>query len=110
MSESEGVYIGILLVSALLCGWIGKLVGGTKGQGEIGAILGFFLGPLGILIAVFLPVANKAPVRQRVVKDCRLPPVNPPKWDAVEAWESEQREKKVLPVPEHLRGKKLDEE
>lgn len=110
MSESEGVYIGILFVSAVLCAWIGYRVGATRGQGELGGILGFVFGPLGILIAVFLPPVSKLPVRKKAVKDCRLPPVNPAQWDPVEDWESRQQAKKVLPVPEHLRGKKPADE
>jgi hypothetical protein len=40
---------------SLLFGIIGWFVGGTKGHGCLGAILGLVLGPIGLIITLVIP-------------------------------------------------------
>ena len=51
------------LMSALLCGIIGYVVGTQKGNGGLGFVLGFFLLAIGILVAVLLQ-DNRPPRRK----------------------------------------------
>ena len=50
-------------------GVIGGLVGGTRGRPNAGVVLGLFLGPLGWLLAMFLPGPLVAP-RQKIKIQC----------------------------------------
>jgi hypothetical protein len=45
------------LVWALVCGGLGYACGAGRGRGGAGFMLGIFLGPLGWLLALFLPAA-----------------------------------------------------
>lgn len=47
-----------LLVFWFICGIAGYMIGGSKGQGVLGFVLGFLLGPIGLLIA-FLSAGNR---------------------------------------------------
>lgn len=51
----------ILIVLWLICGIIAAAIGDNKGHGCLGAILGFVLGPIGILITYVLPNDNIPP-------------------------------------------------
>jgi hypothetical protein len=101
-------FLLFVLIGALVCGFIGYAVGDTRQQGGLGFVLGFLLGPLGILVAVLLP-RKELPQRQRwqekQARKYRAAPV----MDEVEAWEARQRAKEPLPVPPHLKGRTLDE-
>lgn len=55
---SEELIFGLLAVGAVF-GVIGALVAGTKGNGGAGFLLGFLLGPIGILIAMLIPASEK---------------------------------------------------
>lgn len=59
-------------------GTLGALIGQGKGRRKEGALLGIFLGPLGLLLAVFYEPAP--PVYLKRIK--RLPAPDPEvKWD-----------------------------
>jgi hypothetical protein len=117
---------------------IGYLIGKGKGRGADGAVWGMLLGPIGWMVIALGPDTRRkcplcaGPLPDAKVTRCRhcgqeiapragsalatrqrmLPPVHPPEWDEVSAWEEQQRQKaprSPLPVPEHLRGRKLDE-
>lgn len=45
----------IILVDALLCGWLGGWLGSHRGRTGLGFVLGFLLGPIGCIIAALLP-------------------------------------------------------
>lgn len=45
----------IFLIIWIVCGILGAVIGSNKGVGCLGAILGFVLGPLGLLIVVVTP-------------------------------------------------------
>jgi hypothetical protein len=90
--------------SWLLCAWLGKVVGGMRGQAELGLLLGLLLGPLGVLVAVVLPESRggggpAAGKREHVARR-----------DPMAEWEAAERAKTPLPVPEHLRGKRVEDE
>ena len=51
-----GVIIFIYLSMGIICAIIGKVVGSKKGRGDAGLVLGFLLGPIGIVIALLLPI------------------------------------------------------
>lgn len=60
MSASRGgEWIGLLVI-ALICGIIGGLIGSTKGRTTAGFWWSFFLGIIGIVIALFLKPADKS--------------------------------------------------
>lgn len=95
-----------MLFGCFFCGILGGIIGDGRGRGSAGFLCGFMLGPLGVVIALLLPkeqvrAAVSAPVQKRRVA------VVP---DQVELWEAAERNKKVLPVPPHLRGRRVDEE
>ncbi len=49
------------IVVAIVCGLFGGVIGRQKGQGSLGFWLGFFLGPIGVLVAVLLPTMSSSP-------------------------------------------------
>lgn len=56
-----GPVIAVVLVVAVVCGFIGAAIGEPKRQGAMGFLLGFLFGPLGLLIvAVMQPNAVPA--------------------------------------------------
>jgi hypothetical protein len=50
----------VIIVSIMLSGYIGALIGQRRGRGMTGALLSIVLGPLGWLIVIIMPDANKA--------------------------------------------------
>lgn len=48
-------------IAAVGCGVLGYFVGNLRGQAMMGGVLGFLLGPLGVLIAALLPEAYEEP-------------------------------------------------
>jgi len=55
------IFIGLWI----LCGIIGSMIGSKKGQGCLGFVLGFLLGPIGIIIEI----VNKGD--RRICPHCR---------------------------------------
>jgi uncharacterized membrane protein YeaQ/YmgE (transglycosylase-associated protein family) len=98
--------VGWLMV-ALICGMIGKACAKNRGRGDDGFMLGFWLGPLGVILAMFLPEERKAMEAGKqgapVTRNVAL------REDPMVAWERQERAKTVLEVPAHLRGRKLDD-
>ena len=91
-------WVMVPAVSAL----VGYLIGGSKGNGLAGLLLGLFLGPLGWLIAAVLSGHRQKPSASA--------PGSFYKEDPVEAWDMKERAKTILEVPLHLRGKKIEDE
>jgi len=57
-----GTTVLVAVVLALLCAGIGSYISYQKGRSEAeGALFGFFLGPLGLLIAAMLPTIYAQP-------------------------------------------------
>ena len=48
-------YIIVTIVVSLICGWIGYLCGDSRQRGTAGLVLGLLFGPIGCVIALFLP-------------------------------------------------------
>jgi hypothetical protein len=95
-----------MLFACFFCGILGGIIGEGRGRGGAGFMCGFMLGPLGVIIALLLPREEKRPAAIAPVQKKRVA-VMP---DQVELWEARERNKKVLQVPEHLRGRRVDEE
>jgi len=61
MEFVSGSYYGVphwvywLTSGGILCAIIGYFLAGTKGNGCWGCLLGFFLGPIGLLLAMLIP-------------------------------------------------------
>ncbi len=51
----------VILLCLVICPILGYMVGVQRGQGTLGLVLGLFLGPIGILIAVLLPAIRVSP-------------------------------------------------
>lgn len=102
----EPVFIFQVLGGALVCAVIGMIAAGTKGNGLAGFAWGFLLGPLGILIAIIIP-ENPEWIKSRCPRKPARPMALP--VDPVDQWEAKEKAKTVLPVPDHLRGRKIDE-
>jgi MFS family permease len=86
------------LVGLLVCGFIGYAVGDTRKQGGLGFLLGFLLGPLGILVAVLLP-KKEAPKAQRWQEKQARKYRAAPATDPVEEWEVRERAKRAFTAP-----------
>jgi len=56
----EGLLIGIL-VAAVCCAILGALVGSQKQAGFEGGLLGFFFGPLGVIVAFAIDKRPRCP-------------------------------------------------
>jgi hypothetical protein len=100
----EDLYLlGGILGGMAVSGLIGFLIGDRSGNGLAGLLLAVVLGPLGWLIAAL--VLKEKPTEKR----CR--PVMPRREviDEVEAWERKHSGTPLPPVPEHLRGKKIED-
>lgn len=55
MTMDAGAVLFLWLLVAVGCGTIGSMIGEKRGRGAAGFWLGFVLGPLGCLAALFLP-------------------------------------------------------
>lgn len=54
MDDTTAFLMGCLFLGLLLCGFIGRAVAAQKDAGTAGFYLGFFLGPLGIVVAALI--------------------------------------------------------
>lgn len=106
---------------------VGYLIGAAKGNAGTGAVWGFLLGPIGwLIVAVSKDKRKKCPYCGGTLGDGRVTrcrncgqslvriSVASPVIDPIEAWnvnaEAKERAAQVLAVPEHLKGKKVDDE
>ena len=55
MSVLGAVNAPVVLAILALLTFFGWLAGSTRGRPTTGALLGLFLGPLGVVVALFLP-------------------------------------------------------
>lgn len=100
------VFLFVLLVVMAISGMIGSSLGKPKGNESVGGLLGAFFGPLGwVLAAVMEDKRQKLPGVP--VKRERAEYKKP---DPIKEFEARERAKKVLEVPDHLRGRKVDED
>ena len=58
------------LAAGVVFGCIGAWAAGTKGNGSAGLVLGFLLGPLGLLIAMLIPAKPGATVPGGTSRPC----------------------------------------
>ncbi|MCU1397330.1 MAG: hypothetical protein JWN62_439 [Acidimicrobiales bacterium] len=82
---SSGVqFVGLLI--GIACIFIGRAIGGKKGRATLGGVLGFLLGPIGLIIIAVVPktkeIAAKEAAenerRQVYLSQSRGLPVEPP--------------------------------
>ena len=68
---------------AFVCGVIAALVGDMRGRGNAGFALGFFFGPLGILVALVIPRSVAAEAQHQLAIEQRkreIEGVGRPSW------------------------------
>jgi hypothetical protein len=70
--EAAGIFI--LIQTAL--GWVGWAFGKSKGRAVAGFVLGFLLGPIGLILTIALP-------RQPGCLPVKLPPICPTCFEAL---------------------------
>lgn len=59
----------VIVVVAVVCCLIGGAIGGGRGQGGAGALLGLFLGPIGLLLCLTMkPTAAYAAARAEEIE------------------------------------------
>jgi len=99
----DSLFLIGLFFGVAVSGLLGFLIGDRSGNGLAGLVLGVVLGPLGWLIAALVLKEKPTQTRRR--------PVMPRREviDEVEAWERKRRVTPLPPVPEHLRGKKIED-
>lgn len=99
-------FLGYLLNVA-----VATAVGSSRGRAGAGFLCGLFLPGIGIIVALFLPPPLDFQRRQIESQDAPVQRKRkmPLKEDPMLAWERQQRANEVLEVPEHLRGRKLDD-
>jgi uncharacterized membrane protein YeaQ/YmgE (transglycosylase-associated protein family) len=94
------------LILCFVCGAIGGMCAENRGRGPAGFLLGFLLGPLGIVLALFLPEDRKAIEAGKPGRPVKRVRPEYKKRDPIEEFEERERAKKAFEeVPEHLRGK-----
>ena len=53
-SMQPAVFVSVLFTSIAICGWLARLVA-KKTRRNLAMILGFILGPIGVIVAAILP-------------------------------------------------------
>ena len=53
-SMQPAVFVSVLFTSISICGWLARLVA-KKTRRNLAMILGFILGPIGVIVAAILP-------------------------------------------------------
>jgi hypothetical protein len=97
--------IGGQVVMTLLA-W---MIGASRGRGAAGFLCGFLLGPLGVIIALFLPKGEEEKSRKPgapVSRQRRMPVMQ----DPIEEFEARERARRAFEeTPTHLRGRRVDD-
>lgn len=66
MPDHRALDLGLLYLAGwVLCALLAAAVGGARGRGGAGFVLGAVFGPGGILLALFLPSAHRRARRRR---------------------------------------------
>ena len=99
----DGEFLIVVLGGGIFCSLLGLVIGASRGRAGAGFLCGFLLGPLGVIIALFLPKEENTEGR-KPGSPTKRKRVMPTTIDPLEAWEAKERAKTVLEVPEHLRG------
>lgn len=59
----------VIIVDAVICCIIGAAIGSNRGQGNQGALLGLFLGPIGVLLCLTMkPTVEYAAARAEAIE------------------------------------------
>lgn len=83
--------LAILVIDAVICSVAGLLTGRTKGRSTEGALLGFFFGPVGLIVTLLMPEQGlRCPFCKAVIsagaEKCRhCASVLPEGWEAAAA-------------------------
>ena len=64
-ASTAGIFLLSVLLGLALTTWLGFLAGKSRNRGTAGALCGFLLGPLGIVLALFLPAGPQVEPRGR---------------------------------------------
>jgi hypothetical protein len=75
MTSNSDIWL-ILVISWLVSAFIGALIGGTKGKAGAGFWCGFFLGPIGWIIAALLQPTTEVEAARQGAVQAAMRPVN----------------------------------
>lgn len=64
-ANTAGIFLLSIFLGLALTTWLGYLAGKSRNRGLAGALCGFLLGPLGIVLALFLPAGPQVEPRSR---------------------------------------------
>lgn len=95
--------------------WLGSMIaaaeeGAKRGRRGAGIYCGIVLGPIGVVVAFFLPREEQPMARKITETNQRKKLIVAKTPDQLETWEAQERNRAVPPVPPHLRGRRVDEE
>jgi hypothetical protein len=102
--DMDFVSSGVFLSGWMMVALVAAMVGESRGRAGAGFLCGLLLGPLGIVVALFLPREDPAPPRggrQGFPPDAV--PRNPGSWrpDPVDEWEAKEKARTVIKHPGH---------